>query len=69
MLTYRQVYSPETGGRSFEENQAFFEDAKNENSWSVLKVDDGKFKYIPRSDKDGDRDGETQPLLRGSHDP
>lgn len=58
-----QVYSPETGQRSFEENQAFFEDAKKEKTWSVLKVDDGKYKYIPGREKDNGQNGERQPLL------
>ena len=55
-----QVYSPETGGRSFEENQAFFEDAKEHGTWSVLKVNKGDFRGMPQGEKD---DGETQPLL------
>ena len=64
-----QVYSPETGGRSFEENQSFFEDAKNEKSWSVLRVDEGKFKYMPKGEKGkgSDQNGESQPLLGGNN--
>jgi hypothetical protein len=37
------VYSPETGGRSFEQNQEFFLSAKDDKSWVVRKVDGGKF--------------------------
>ena len=55
-----QVYSPETGGRSFEENQSFFEEAKERGSWSVLKVNKGDFRGMPKGEKN---DGETQPLL------
>lgn len=66
LLIRSQVYSPETGGRSFEANQSFFEDAKHDRSWSVLKVDGGKFKYIPRDEKDDGSNGETQPLLGSS---
>ncbi|TAQ89378.1 hypothetical protein B7494_g2268 [Chlorociboria aeruginascens] len=59
-------YSPETGGRSFEENQEFFDSASNGNSWVVKKVDNGKFQYMPK--KDGiwgeDGEGERSPLLR-----
>ncbi|KAG8529696.1 uncharacterized protein KY384_005177 [Bacidia gigantensis] len=59
------VYSPETGGRSFEENQQFFEDAAKEKTWSVLKVDDASYRYMPRENEKG-QDGENQPLLGGS---
>jgi MFS family permease len=40
-------YSPETGNRSFEENQEFFESARDDKSWIVLDVDGGKFKRLP----------------------
>ncbi|CAJ2503653.1 Uu.00g110470.m01.CDS01 [Anthostomella pinea] len=60
-------YSPETGGRSFEENQEFFITAREEGSWAVRKVDGGKFLYIPRKEKDAedgkDVPSETAPLL------
>ena len=57
------LYCPESGGRSFEENQEFFESAKEEGSWRVSKVDKGKFKWLPYPKPDG-ADGETQPLLQ-----
>ena len=57
------AYCPESGGRSFEENQKFFEDAKEEGTWRVSKVDGGEFKYMPYPKPDGE-DGESQPLLR-----
>ncbi|KAJ8129605.1 hypothetical protein O1611_g4025 [Lasiodiplodia mahajangana] len=43
-------YSPETGGRSFEENQEFFISAAESDSWVVKNVDGGKFLYMPRKD-------------------
>lgn len=60
------VYSPESGGRPFEENQRFFEDAKKEKSWNVGKINGGEFKYMPRGEKGSDEDGESAPLLGSS---
>lgn len=60
-------YSPESGGRSFEENQEFFEAAGKEGSWVVGKVDGGKFVRMPRSGlrkADEEGNGENEPLLR-----
>ena len=57
-----QTYSPETGGRSFEENQAFFEDAKDHNTWRVGKICKGDYKRMPKNEKGGE-DGESAPLL------
>ncbi|KAE9378193.1 MFS general substrate transporter [Stipitochalara longipes BDJ] len=58
-------YTPESGGRSFEENQEFFDSAREDGSWSVKKVDGGKFEKMPRKNEDGDEeDGEQSPLLR-----
>lgn len=56
---YTYVYQPESGGRSFEENQKFFEAAREEGTWRVSKVAKGEFKYFPTEDEDGER----QPLL------
>ena len=61
--TWTYLYTPETGGRSFEENQEFFEQAKEEGSWRVGLVQDGQFRYLPYPKPDG-QDGERQPLLR-----
>lgn len=58
-----QAYSPETGARSFEENQAFFEDAKEHGTWRVQKVNNGEFRYLPQ----GEKDGESEPLLGSSN--
>ncbi len=57
-------YTPESGGRSFEENQEFFDSAKEDGSWSVREVDGGKFEKMPGK-KDEGGDGETAPLLSG----
>jgi MFS family permease len=61
------LYCPESGGRSFEENQEFFDSAKEEKSWNVNKVDGGKFKWLPYPKPDG-TDGESQPLLQRVQD-
>ena len=61
------LYCPESGGRSFEENQEFFDSAKEEKTWNVNKVDGGKFKWLPYPKPDG-ADGETQPLLQRVQD-
>ncbi|KAL3424221.1 sugar transporter stl1 [Phlyctema vagabunda] len=55
-------YTPESGGRSFEENQEFFNSAADDKSWSVRKVDHGKFLRMPKAKGDGE---EEEPLLRG----
>lgn len=56
------AYCPESGGRSFEENQRFFEDAKEAGTWRVGKVDEGEFRFLPYPKPDGE-EGESQPLL------
>ncbi|XXH02830.1 hypothetical protein Hte_009217 [Hypoxylon texense] len=66
-------YSPETGGRSFEENQEFFVSAREEGSWVVKRVDGGKFLRMPPKQQDvanaedgeiaKDDPSETAPLL------
>ena len=64
MFASHQAYSPETGGRSFEENQQFFIDAKDHNTWRVQKVNNGEFRGMPQGEKGGDgEDGERMPLL------
>ena len=62
-MEFLQAYSPETGARSFEENQAFFEDAKEHGTWRVQKVNHGEFRYLPG----GEKDGESEPLLASSN--
>ena len=56
-----QAYSPETGGRALEDNQAFFEDAKDHNTWLVKKINKGEYKHMPKGEK-GDNE-ESSPLL------
>ncbi|KAK5115068.1 hypothetical protein LTR62_001765 [Meristemomyces frigidus] len=57
------LYCPETGGRSFEENQEFFDSAKEEGSWRVGKVRKGEFRVLPYPKEDGE-EGEDAPLLQ-----
>ncbi|KAI1488585.1 general substrate transporter [Biscogniauxia mediterranea] len=64
-------YSPETGGRSFEENQEFFFSAQSDGSWIVKKVDGGKFLSMPRKNTGDTESGkgqhtETTPLFGSS---
>ena len=47
-----KAYSPETGGRTFEENVQFFNDAKEHNTWRVHKINRGEFKKMPKGEKD-----------------
>ena len=59
------MYQPETGGRSFEENQRFFKEAKKEGSWAVKCVKDGQWLSMPLPN---DESGEREPLLRRVRD-
>jgi hypothetical protein len=54
------VYLPETGNRSFEDNQEFFELAREANTWRVGKVNGGAYLRMPYGDR---ADAETTPLL------
>jgi Sugar (and other) transporter len=56
------MYSPESGGRSFEDNQEFFVRAKEEGTWVVRRVEGGKYLRFYRA---GEEDGERAPLLDG----
>ena len=58
-------YCPESGGRSFEENQDFFKEANDgTDGWGVKAVKAGEWLTMPDSgEKDEEADGETQPLL------
>lgn len=58
-------YQPETGGRSFEENQRFFKEAKKEGTWAVRHVKEGHWLTMPLPD---DGTGEREPLLRRVRD-
>ncbi|OTA95926.1 hypothetical protein M434DRAFT_377554 [Hypoxylon sp. CO27-5] len=53
------LFSPETGRRSFEENQTFFTSAREEGTWIVRKVAGGKFLKVPANEEESDdTDGE-----------
>lgn len=64
-------YLPETGGRSFEENQEFFKEAGEAGTWRVGKVNKGswsKMRY-PDPENEGESvDAERVPLLRRVED-
>lgn len=57
------MYMPESGGRSFEENQEFFKEAEGggRGGWSVFRVKKGEWLWMPKNEES---DGETQPLLQ-----
>jgi hypothetical protein len=65
------LYLPETGGRSFEENQDFFKEAGEAGTWRVKKVAGGdwiKMRY-PDPKNDGQAvDAERVPLLQRIED-
>lgn len=60
-------YQPESGGRSFEENQEFFDKAREEKTWRVTVIDNGDHRYLPYPKPEGG-DGEQQPLLQRIRD-
>lgn len=60
VLTY--LYCPETGNRTFEENQEFFTAAGEKGTWRVAKVDGGEYRSLPKGGDEG-VEGETSPLL------
>lgn len=55
-------YLPESGGRSFEDNQQFFEDAKEEGTWRVAKVAGGEYRRLAYGGN-VEEEGEIEPLL------
>lgn len=62
------IYLPESGGRSFEDNQQFFTDAKEAGTWRVGKVSGGEYKVFkypnPKDGNDELVDSERVPLLQ-----
>lgn len=64
------LYLPETGGRPFEENQAFFTDAKEAGTWRVREVAGGEYGVFKYPDPDSNEavDAERVPLLRRVED-
>lgn len=59
------LYLPESGGRSFEDNQRFFEDAGREGTWRVSRVAGGAYRRLAYG---GDLEGEDEPLLQRLRD-
>lgn len=59
------LYLPESGGRSFEDNQQFFEDARREGTWRVSRVAGGAYRRLAYG---GDLEGENEPLLQRLRD-
>lgn len=59
------IYSPETGGRTFEENVEFFTRSEEQNTWRVHRVDEGTFLSMADQslEKDAQDSAEQQPLL------
>ncbi|EOD50893.1 putative mfs monosaccharide transporter protein [Neofusicoccum parvum UCRNP2] len=57
------AYLPESGGRSFEENQQFFDDAKEEGTWQVRKIEGGAYLRMPYPNSEHAEQGEREPLL------
>lgn len=56
------IYLPETGGRSFEDNVQFFEDAKEEGTWMVANVAGGAYRRLAYGGV-VEEEGEIEPLL------
>ncbi len=71
------MYLPESGHRTFEENQEFYKEAAEAGTWSVRVVEDGAYRRLP-SEKNADgvreqdeqaqakkngQNGEREPLL------
>lgn len=61
------MYCPESGGRTFEENQDFFKEAADWGRWGVRKVSKGEWLHMPDSEEKS-QDGESEPLLRRAAD-
>lgn len=65
------IYLPETGGRSFEDNQQFFKDANEAGTWHVRRVRGGEYTKMlyPIGGECGNViDAERVPLLRRVED-
>lgn len=65
-------YLPETGGRSFDDNQQFFKEASEGKTWRVTKVAKGEWTKMLYADPDSNDDtlidAERVPLLRRVED-
>lgn len=66
------LYLPETGGRSFDENQEFFKEAGEAGTWRVSKVAKGEYAKMlypdPKDPEGNSIDAERVPLLRRIED-
>jgi hypothetical protein len=66
------LYLPETGGRSFDDNQQFFKEASEDKTWRVSKVAKGEWTKMLYTDPDSNEgrliDAERVPLLRRVQD-
>ena len=51
------LYCPESGNRTFEENQEFFWEAAEKGSWSVHRVKGGRWRRLPDYDENGEEQG------------
>lgn len=51
------MYCPESGNRSFEENQDFFKQAGEKGTWSVRKVADGEYRTLPDEKDEEENEG------------
>lgn len=58
------AYLPESGGRSFEENQRFFDDADSHGTWQVRKIEGGAYLRMPYPHSGEEERGEREPLLQ-----
>lgn len=56
------LYLPESGGRSFEDNQQFFEEAREHGTWRVAKVAGGAYRRLAYGGV-VEEEGEIEPLL------
>lgn len=50
------LYCPESGNRTFEENQEFFRAAAHQGSWIVSRVNGGEFTVLPDAEKEVDEE-------------
>ncbi|ETI23859.1 hypothetical protein G647_05666 [Cladophialophora carrionii CBS 160.54] len=54
------LYCPESGHRTFEENQDFFKEAAERGSWMVSRVKDGEFKKLPAAEVEDEEEVEVE---------
>ena len=53
------AYCPESGNRTFEENQEFFREAEKKGSWRVRKIQNGTYTILPDHDEETDVEEDT----------